>query len=208
MSEKRYIGIVTDNDDPDKEGKVKIFIPFLHWGFAASDYPWARQDRFWTSAIPSINDVVWVYFFDEHFYKPYYGNEVNLKNNHSHNETIGSLTGSYPDIQYIKLPSGVYIGLNAKDPELSIGNGDTEIFISKTGDITIEDINSNKIETAPTGITITDASGSHQITMDILGITLKSGDASTWMPNILPTDPLTGVPHGGVGGGIVLLKGA
>jgi hypothetical protein len=41
-----------------------------------------------------------------------------------------------------------------------------------------------------------------------LGITLNSGDASGWQPNTLAVDPMTGLPHGGIGGGIVKLKGA
>jgi hypothetical protein len=41
-----------------------------------------------------------------------------------------------------------------------------------------------------------------------LGITLNSGDASGWQPNTLAIDPMTGLPHGGIGGGIVKLKGA
>lgn len=47
-----------------------------------------------------------------------------------------------------------------------------------------------------------------KVTLDLTGITLNSNDASIWQPNILPNDPLTGLPHGGVGGGIIKLRGA
>ena len=40
-----------------------------------------------------------------------------------------------------------------------------------------------------------------------LFLTLKSGDAVAWAPNILTVDPVTGVPHGGVTAGILKLKG-
>jgi len=38
------------------------------------------------------------------------------------------------------------------------------------------------------------------------GLTLASGDASAWQPNIVPTCPF-GMPHGGPSGGVVMLKG-
>jgi len=47
-----------------------------------------------------------------------------------------------------------------------------------------------------------------RITIDNTGITIKTGDASTWKPNILAVDPFTGLPHGGPTAGIVKLKGA
>jgi len=47
-----------------------------------------------------------------------------------------------------------------------------------------------------------------QILLDVTGITLKTGDALPWMPNILAVDPMTGIPHGGIGGGISRLRGA
>jgi phage gp45-like len=38
-------------------------------------------------------------------------------------------------------------------------------------------------------------------------LTLASGDATTWMPNIIPNCPMVGAPHGGPTAGIVKLKG-
>ena len=40
-----------------------------------------------------------------------------------------------------------------------------------------------------------------------VGITLKTGDASAWLPNILGNCAFTGAPHGGAVGGITKLKG-
>lgn len=47
-----------------------------------------------------------------------------------------------------------------------------------------------------------------KITIDDTGITLNSTDALPWQPNILFTDPFTGLPHGGPTAGIVKLRGA
>jgi len=38
-------------------------------------------------------------------------------------------------------------------------------------------------------------------------VVLITGDAVTWLPNVLAVDPLTGIAHGGPGAGIVKLKG-
>lgn len=46
-----------------------------------------------------------------------------------------------------------------------------------------------------------------QIKIDSAGITLNTGDASTWKPNVIATCPLTGLPHGGTLAGITKLKG-
>jgi hypothetical protein len=135
---KNYIAEIKDNNDPDKEGKVQIYIPELHYGFQSSQYPWARQDREFTSDIPEINDLVWIYFEDkEYFKKAFYKNKLNLKQYHDHNKTIGSLTGVYPDIKYVRLKNGVSIALNSNQTEATIKVGSAEIYIDPNGKIKI-----------------------------------------------------------------------
>ena len=49
----------------------------------------------------------------------------------------------------------------------------------------------------------------NKVEIDASGeISLKTGDASAWKPNILAVDPFSGLPHGGPGAGVVKLKGA
>jgi phage baseplate assembly protein V len=50
------------------------------------------------------------------------------------------------------------------------------------------------------------ADGSIEIDSTV-GITLKTGDASAWLPNILGNCAFTGAPHGGAVAGISKLKG-
>lgn len=50
------------------------------------------------------------------------------------------------------------------------------------------------------------ADGSIEVDSTV-GITLKTGDASTWLPNILGNCAFTGAPHGGAVAGIQKLKG-
>jgi hypothetical protein len=145
-----YIAQVVDNDsqnheDGNKDGRVKIYIPELHYGFAKNQYPWAQQDRELSSFIPEKDDLVWVYFLDEPlFKKPYYGNKVQLLNKNDHGITIGSIKATYPNVKYIRLPNGVSIGLSSVTEEISIFSGSSEIFFNDNGDITItakEDLN-------------------------------------------------------------------
>ena len=90
------------------------------------------------------------------------------------------------------------------------------IKVTSTKDISMEDANGNTIGMSSSGVSIEDSfgskvelDGSGQATVtSTLGLTLGSGDASIWVPNILPTDPLTGLPHGGPTAGIVFLGGA
>lgn len=50
------------------------------------------------------------------------------------------------------------------------------------------------------------ADGSIEVESTV-GITLKTGDAAAWLPNILGNCAFTGAPHGGPIAGIVKLKG-
>lgn len=50
--------------------------------------------------------------------------------------------------------------------------------------------------------------GGSKIVIDNTGIILSTGDAFVWRPSILPTDPFTGLPHGGPTAGIIKLRGA
>ena len=135
---KKFIAEIIDNVDPNENGKCQIYCEFLHHDLQPSQYPWAKMDRGWTSDIPEIGDKVWVWFADEKFYrKPFYPNKINLENYNEHNESIGSLSGSYPDIKYFKLANGVSIALNSNQNECTITTGDAEIFIDSSGNIKI-----------------------------------------------------------------------
>lgn len=48
----------------------------------------------------------------------------------------------------------------------------------------------------------------YKITLTSAGIEIKTGDASSWGPNVMKTCPITGIPHGGIPAGIIKLKGA
>lgn len=142
-----YIAKVIDNDDEDKEGKVQIYIEALMHGFKPSDYPWARQDKGATSAIPEKDDMIWVYYEDEVNYRnPYYKNKLNLEKYHEHDkydDEVKSSTGGsaeYPDVKYIYFENGVCIAVSSSDskPEITIHHPMAYIFIDKIGKMEIK----------------------------------------------------------------------
>lgn len=57
------------------------------------------------------------------------------------------------------------------------------------------------------GLSIKMKYGDYEVILNAAGIILKSTDSAIWAPNILTIDPVTGIPHGGIGAGIVKLRG-
>ena len=84
-------------------------------------------------------------------------------------------------------------------------NGNT-VTLSADG-TDIKDKTGNEIKMTSDGITAKDING-NEVIMAAAGITLKTGDATPWMPNIVPNCIFSGSPHGGSGAGIVKLTGA
>lgn len=149
-----FIAKVTNNIDPDEEGKVQINIPELFHtddpinGLTVIDLPWARQDREMSSNIPEINDYIWVYPHQKEFWRNwYYRNKVDLKlyNLHKDFETtikanITGMSGVYPYVKYNLLPNGLCIGYSTTPlaAEYFIYSPlGTYFFIDSTGNLTI-----------------------------------------------------------------------
>ena len=90
---------------------------------------------------------------------------------------------------------------------INIGNRSKRPKDLSAGDTTLYDENDNRVDLSGTGIDLKDMHG-HEINMQVLGIILKSGDATMWMPSVIPNCPFGGAPHGGPTAGIIKLKGA
>jgi len=76
-----YIGTIEDIDDPQKSGRTKIRIPWLHGDIETQYLPWATQlnaeifgldARAGNISIPKVGGVVNVHFRDNDMYKPEY----------------------------------------------------------------------------------------------------------------------------------------
>lgn len=116
-------------------------------------------------------------------------------------ETINRETGRI-DIQH---DGGIVVTV---DPETGLTVTDQHGNTVTTADsgVDIEDSNGNTMVMDNNGITIEDKNG-NQVVLSSLGVKLKTGDATSWMPNTVPACLFTGAPHGGPGAGITKLKG-
>jgi hypothetical protein len=101
-----------------------------------------------------------------------------------------TLLGDGVDVQKTVDSSGWITTFNHSTGEIVIEDGDFSMTVDKVGK----------------SIEITDWNG-NGFTLNSTGLTVVTGDAAGWLPNILPTCPFTGAPHGGSGAGIVRLKG-
>ena len=91
-----------------------------------------------------------------------------------------------------------------KDDSIEIQNEKSSVIIGADGSINIT--GAEEINIKSDANIIVDATAN--TTIKALGdLTLQTGDAVSWNPNILPACLFTGAPHGGVSGGIVKLKG-
>lgn len=106
----------------------------------------------------------------------------------------------------------IYTGIatQMKDmlPKSFDGNSNTQILFESQDNKTVIKIDEliSEINILSKNVIILKIDGV-EIDIDSTGITLKSGDAASWNPNILAIDPITGLPHGGVTAGIVKLRG-
>lgn len=163
---------VIDNNDPKKQGRVKIKIEHIHYGFSNEMLPWARQSSLSTggsntygeSSIPEANSYLWVWFEEvDVFYKqPYYVADLQFAGKHPHglfesNVKTGLGSASvYPNTKYTYYKNGICIGVDS-----SSGNAEVfvyhpagfKILINKNGYMNYTDPK-NTIVSSSTGILI------------------------------------------------------
>jgi len=148
IKDEIYIAEVINNVDTSSEGRVQIFVKELHYGVNPTLYPWARQDRPWTSDIPEIGELVYVYFLDKiNFKKPYYQNKITLKNLHDHGvfdsdikSNIDGWASISPFVKFITLSNGVTIAISSSPatPEAVIYTPLGYLYINPNGGIEIK----------------------------------------------------------------------
>lgn len=193
-----YIATVIDNNDPDKEGKVKIKIDPFHDGFKQSDLPMAKPVLYGTgggtsqgvSSIPEINSIVWIFFEDEvNFRHPFYFGDLSLKNLNPHkhfNDNVkASITGyggEYPNVKYQYIKNGICFGVSSDETHKEIfiyhpGGSKGYLYINNDGSYDIKDGNNNSFKLNTDGIKLKDKN-SNEVTLSSTGITItdKNGN--------------------------------
>ena len=87
VERKLYIGVVEENIDPKKQGRIKVRVQTLYHEISVDDIPWAAP--FGSLAgksfeVPAIGKLVNVMFFQNDLYDPYYmyseNYNINLQN--------------------------------------------------------------------------------------------------------------------------------
>lgn len=87
LKNSEFVGIVEDNEDPDKKQRLRIRVPFLHGtvnDIPTSSIPWANPKRDLNGlsfSIPDKAKVVNVYFPDGNLYYPIYDSAEHLNIN-------------------------------------------------------------------------------------------------------------------------------
>ena len=152
-----YPAQVIDNNDPDKKGKIKIRIEFLHSNIPDDKLPYAypsntiygNTKEFGSCIIPENNTWVWVWFEDSDilFQNPYYlssitFSEITPTNLFENNiKTNIQSQSKYPNTKYLYFKNGVCLAIDSStnNPEIAIYHPTkTYIFINKNGEIEIK----------------------------------------------------------------------
>lgn len=178
-----YIGEVIDNNDPDQNDKIQVFVSAIHVEDARSNSPWARpflilgggganQGSSW---IPEVGDKVWVFFQrpdinQDAFYLP--APNFNTSNTISAYSSIKSSLGEsgaisdYPDVKFFSTPNGNIIGMSSdpSNPEVFLySNSGSSILLESNGNIYTKSSSGKITVTNSTGIYEIDTSGTHTI---------------------------------------------
>jgi len=135
-----YVGLVVDNDDPKKLGRLKIAIPNVYGNIDKEDLPWSEpcfpygytdQGIFF---IPELNSLVSVMFINGSPYKPLWLGTIFRENE---NVVPSEAKDIYPHRKIIKTNSGyLMFDDDSQYIELKHRSG-SRIAVTKDGDITI-----------------------------------------------------------------------
>lgn len=144
--DKNYVGLVVDNQDPQKWGRCKVRVHGLHDDIKNEDLPWATPEfaipmgvkGSWI--IPEVGTIVYVKFDDGDFYEPLYGSKVlDLQNINFEADK----DEDYPDsVILYESKNGDYFKVNRAKGEMTLKSGSGVIFkFNQNGDISL--VNNN-----------------------------------------------------------------
>lgn len=137
-----YIGIVLDNNDESKSGKLKVTIPSLTNGFDTVDIPWAEpafpyayNDR-GILFIPEVNSAVKIYFLNGSIYKPVWASCIPHES--TGNYMPKEMLTNYPNRKIIKTKTA-YILYDDTDEFIEVRHlSGTDFIINKDGSINVK----------------------------------------------------------------------
>lgn len=156
-----YPALVTDIKDPDKQGRVKIKLPWSPDGASATCELWARLATMMggnnrgTWFIPDVDDEVLVSFEGGHAFRPYVVGAL-WNGQDSPPESMDGAGNN--DKKVICSRNGVKVTLDDQDGQeqmiLETPGGQKITLKDGPGTVTIEDSNGNSVKLESAGITI------------------------------------------------------
>lgn len=141
--DRPYIGIVEDNDDPERLGRCRIRVYNVFDGIPVEDLPWAVPDFGFVGSnkssfiVPVIGCIVSVYFDRGEIYLPRYTTKVLNVNQLPTNKDV-----DYPDTMvFFETDDGESFEINRKKQETTYTHSSgTKIKISADGTVDIDSV--------------------------------------------------------------------
>jgi len=153
-------GIVRDNADPSRYGRIKVCVPTLFEGIDTEYLPWAvpampfsfgggAGSGFGCLCVPEIGSTVWVFFEGEDYNQPVY---FAAAPDGAHG-LPSEVTTNYPDRRVVKTASGIVIYVDDTDKVIRLthptgkyvemdGSGNVvvdaaDVTVQVSGDVTV-----------------------------------------------------------------------
>lgn len=179
-----YVGIIVDNNDPEKLGRCRINVYTVFDGVPTDSLPWALPDMSFIGSnvgsfiVPTVGTVVSVYFQNGDIYSPHYTTKVIVRNKMPKNKDI-----DYPNTMvFFETDNGDSFEINrAKSTTTYTHSSGTTIHIDADGSVSIESENNVNIL----------HNNACTISGDYVQPTGRGGFCA------IPICPFTGLPHVG-----------
>lgn len=198
IDEKRYgkfRGIVIDNEDPEKRGRIRVLVPSVladqttDWALPCLPYGGISQQGFFM--VPDIDSQVWIEFEEGDISRPIWVGTFWQQED----DTPEDAKKDSPTTRMLQTTSGHILQFDDEsgaeqfrlyhpaDTELTIDHEGTVLLADPTGaevkidaaatEITIKDSHGNSMTLDSSGTVVEDANG-HKITMEAAGITAEA----------------------------------